>query len=150
VERSLSMARPPLTKSQRNTRSRANANIRTIKAAQASAQSLEATKTEQAAAREAAHSSQRLQTEQGLRRQRQTSNIKQAAVGKVVDTATPSSNSGLVMTTIFVMAGLIVMYLLVTASANTAGFLGGLGKWIHTIGTSNSPLFIKKPTGTTG
>jgi hypothetical protein len=139
------MARAKLTKTQRETHTQTNANIRTLEATRQNAEAFEATRTEQLAAREAGHSRQRIQTEQGLRRQRQVSQIQGAAVGKVVNTATPSSNSGLVMTTIFVMAGLIVMYLLVTASANTAGFLGGLGTWIHTIGTSNTSLFVKKP-----
>jgi hypothetical protein len=133
-----------LTNSMRNTLQRERSNKRTISHATAQTASLEATRSEQLAAREATHSRQRIQTEQGLRRQRQVSQIQGAAVGKVVDTATPSGNSNLIMTTIFVMAGLIIMYQLVTKSAQTSGFLSGLGTWIHTIGTSNTPLFVTK------
>lgn len=64
-----------------------------------------------------------------------------AAGSQVVTTATPSGDSNLVMVTIFVMAGLIVVYQLVTRGAAVGGFLGGLGNWLHTL-SSNSPLFV--------
>jgi hypothetical protein len=130
-----------LTNSMRNTLQRERSNKRTISHATAQTASLEATRSEQIAAREATHSQQRIQTEQGLRRQRQVSNIQGAAVGKVVDTATPSGNSNLIMVTIFVMAGLVIVYQLVTKTAATAGFLGGASNWLHTF-SSNTPLFI--------
>lgn len=61
-------------------------------------------------------------------------------VGAVTSTATPSSNSGIVMTTIFVIAGLIIMYMVVTNPGPTTGWLGTLGTSLHAL-SSNKPLF---------
>lgn len=71
------------------------------------------------------------------------SSVKDRAVGKVVSTATPSSDSGLIMTTLFVVGGLIVAYMLVTNATATTGWLGYLGDAIHAL-SSNKPLFTVK------
>src|SRR6516162_4635631 len=66
-----------------------------------------------------------------------------AATNKVISTATPSSDSNLIMTTIFLMAGLIVFYLIVTKAETTASWLNGVSTWLHTL-SSNTPLFTTK------
>ena len=131
------------TNSMRNTQQRERSQKRTITHATESAANLEAIKTQQIAAREASHAQQRASTESTLRRQRQTSAAQGAAIGKVTDTATPSGDSNLIMVTIFVMAGLIIVYQLVTKVEATQGFLGGLSTWVHTL-SSNTPLFTPK------
>ena len=68
---------------------------------------------EKTASREALHEQARIETESALASGRR----KRAIVGRVAETATPSSDSGLIMTTLFVVAGLVVMYILVTNTA---------------------------------
>lgn len=66
-----------------------------------------------------------------------------STVGSV---ATPSSDSNLIMTTLFVIAGLIVFYVLVT-NPSTTSWLGGLGTTLHAF-SSNKPLFTTTTKGT--
>ena len=58
----------------------------------------------------------------------------------VASTATPSSNSGLIMTTIFLMAGLIIVYNLITKADQFSGFVGSAGDFLHKL-SSTTPLF---------
>ena len=71
-----------------------------------------------------------------------------AITGAVTSTATPSSSSGLIMTTIFLMAGLIVVYVLVTNPGPTTGWLGTLGNSLHAL-SSNKSLFTSVPVAST-
>ena len=80
--------------------------------------------------------------EQSVRSQARNERIS----GAVVSTATPSSDSGLFMTVIFTIAGIIVAYILVT-NTGTSGWLGTLGDSIHAL-SSNKPLFTTSPKGT--
>uniref|UniRef100_A0A6M3LPS9 Uncharacterized protein n=1 Tax=viral metagenome TaxID=1070528 RepID=A0A6M3LPS9_9ZZZZ len=66
-----------------------------------------------------------------------------STVGSV---ATPSSDSNLIMVTMFVIAGLIVSYILVT-NPSTTSWLGGLGNTLHAF-SSNKPLFTATAKGT--
>lgn len=126
--------RPP-TDDMRNSRARANAYVKMRNADTATHATTTATETAAFAAREEAHRTTRVATESDLASGRRN----RAIVGQVASTATPSSDSGLIMTTIFVMAGLIVVYIFVS-KPNSTGFLGSLGNGIHTL-TSNTPLF---------
>ena len=96
--------------------------------------------TTQRAVQEGIHERHRVTTESelgGVRRNQQLSN---RAGNAVISTATPSDDSNLIMTVMFVMAGLVVVYILVSNPKST-GFLGGLGTTLHTI-SSNKPLFV--------
>ena len=134
------------TNSMRNTLQRERSSRRVIAAASQAATEREASKTRELVAREGVHTQQRVATQQALTGERRNQQVKQAVVGKVVDTATPSSDSNLVMVTIFTMIGLIFVYLIVTSSQNFAGFLGGLQVWLHAL-SSNTPLFQDKAKG---
>jgi hypothetical protein len=92
--------------------------------------------TEALASEEATHGAARIKTESALASGRRN----RAIVGSAVSTATPSSDSGLIMTTIFLMAGLIVVYMLVTNPGPTQGLFGTLGNSLHAL-SSNKPLF---------
>jgi hypothetical protein len=70
------------------------------------------------------------------RRRRVISNVG----GSAVDAVTPSSDSNLFMITIFTMAGLIVVYHVVTNGQQFSGFLGKLGDFLHIL-SSPTPLF---------
>lgn len=94
------------------------------------------TQTEERAVQEEQHQQTRVETESELASGRRN----RAITGAVVSTATPSSNSGLIMTVIFMMAGLIVVYILVTNPGPTSGWLGTLGNSLHAL-SSNKPLF---------
>lgn len=74
--------------------------------------------------------------------------VADSVAGKAIATATPSSESNIVMVTIFTIAGLIVMYRLVTQGPALAGFLGTLGDWISLIST-NATLFKVNTKGLT-
>lgn len=82
------------------------------------------------------------------RTQRLVARGQDAAVNKTVSTLTPSSNSNLIMTTIFVMFGLVIFYVLVTASSNVQGFFGTLGNVLHGV-SSTTPLFKTTTISTT-
>jgi len=73
------------------------------------------------------------------------------AVGtKALNTATPSGDSNLIMTTLFVMVGLVVFYLLVTSAGAFSGWMAGLGDLLHKV-SSTTPLFTEsKSTTSTG
>lgn len=73
-------------------------------------------------------------------RSEETSDRNRAAVGSVVSSASSSDSGNLIMTTIFVMFGLIVIYILVHNPGPTTGWLGGLGNALHAL-SSNTPLF---------
>lgn len=113
-----------LTEEQRNIGSRKRAYI-----------AMEQAQTTNYLEREAGHKQYRVETEQALAGGRRN----RAITGQVASTATPSSDSGIIMTTLFVIAGLVVMYILVTNTA-TSGWLGSLGTGIHAL-SSNKPLF---------
>ena len=108
---------------------------REILQAERSHNRMQAAVTQETLAREAGHKQYRVETEQALAGDRRN----RAITGQVASTATPSSDSGLIMTTFFVIAGLIVMFILVTNTATT-GWLSSLGSGIHAL-SSNKPLF---------
>jgi hypothetical protein len=138
------MPRAKPTTYQRNARTRVN-TVRKVEAAKsAGLQQREEQRTSQVAVREAVHTRERLTTESELDAGRRSRARNAAVSGAVTSTATPSSDSNLIMTTLFVMAGLIVTYILVRNPRST-GFLGGLGTTLHTI-SSNKPLFVATPT----
>ena len=116
-------ARP--TVEQRNLHSAVNAHRK-----------MQETETTQIAVREGVHQRQRIETESQLAGDRQS----RAVRSQIVSTATPSSDSGLIMTTLFVMAGLIAIYILVS-NPNSGSWLGGLGNVMHVV-SSNKPLFV--------
>ena len=124
------------TDEMRNTRARKNAYVTMRKA-----------NTAALASEEATHSATRITTESALASDRRSRATRSAVTGAVVSTATPSSNSGLIMTTIFLMAGLIVIYILVTNPGPTTGWLGTLGNSLHAL-SSNKPLFTSVPVTT--
>lgn len=125
----MATSRRPMTDEMRNTRARKNAYVTMRKA-----------NTEALASEEATHRTTRVATEAALASDRRSRATRAAVTGAVVSTATPSSNSGLIMTTIFLMAGLIVVYVLVTNPGPTTGWLGTLGNSLHAL-SSNKPLF---------
>ena len=131
------------TNSMRNTLQRERSSRRVITAANQASIQREQVKTAQIVARESAHTEQRVATQQATTGARRQEQFQHAAIGKVAETATPSSDSNLIMVTIFTMGGLIIVYLLVTSSQNVAGFLGGLQVWLHAL-SSNTPLFKTK------
>ena len=116
-------ARP--TEQQRNLRSAVNAHRK-----------MQETETTQIAVREGVHQRQRIETESQLASDRSS----RATRSQIVSTATPSSDSGIIMTTLFVVAGLVVLYILVTNPGPTTGWLGNLGTGLHAL-SSNKPLF---------
>jgi Flp pilus assembly protein TadB len=138
-----STKRRKATNSMRNTLQRERSTKRTIAFAQQAEQAKEAARTRELVARETGHTQARVQTQRALTSERQGAQRKQAIQSAVVSTATPSSDSNLIMVTIFTMGGLILVYLIVTSSANFAGFLGGLQNWLHAL-SSNTPLFKAK------
>ena len=76
------------------------------------------------------------------RTQRYVSSAQGAVAQKAISTATPSGDSNLIMVTIFIMAGLIVVYKLVSFPETTANWLNGLGNFMHAF-SSNAPLFTQ-------
>ena len=112
---------------------------REIHSTVAAHRTMQADATREIAQREVAHKQTRVATESDLASGRRNRAVQGAVASKVVSTATPSSDSGLIMTTIFVMFGLIIVYIMVY-TPNSTGFLGSLGNGIHTL-TSNKPLF---------
>ena len=86
----------------------------------------------------------RRQEEAALKPDRQSRYVG-AVQQKAVSTATPSGDSNLVMVTIFVMAGLIVFYKLVTQADVASGWLSSVSGMLHSV-SSNTPLFtaVKK------
>lgn len=131
------------TTSMRNTLQRERSQRRVLQEAGKQQAVIEDIKTQQAIRRETAHTEQRVATQRATTSERRREQTQHAIVGKAVETATPSSDSNLVMVTIFTMGGLILVYLLVTSSQNFAGFLGGLQNWLHAL-SSNTPLFKTK------
>lgn len=93
-----------------------------------------------------------------LRREAQLSTARQVPVERykgqlvtraadtAISTATPSSNSNVIMVFLFTMAGLIVLYNLVTKGPALSGFLGGLGDWLSLL-TTTTPIFRVNPKG---
>lgn len=118
-----------------------------VKLAQANAGARVAASKEVIATREAA-GQQRLAARQAAKAQSvaaqqstgRRDRIVSAAGGKALDIATPSADSGLIMTTIFLIFGLIVFYLLVTSATNINTFVGSVGGFLHTL-SSTTPLF---------
>lgn len=68
------------------------------------------------------------------------------AADTAISTATPSSKSNVIMVFLFTMAGLIVLYNLVTKGPALSGFLGGLGDWLSLL-TTTTPIFRVNPKG---
>jgi hypothetical protein len=138
--------RRPLTDRQREIRSTERAHTR-----------MQAVATEQAAVREQQHGAQRQATEAALRSDRQAAlpsrkrrfanALGDEAISRgssaVVSTATPSSNSGLIMTTIFLIFGLIAFYLIVTTAQGANTFMTTLSNALASI-SQNKPLFTSK------
>lgn len=128
----------------RNTLQRERSSRRVIAEANQGNIQREQAKTTELIARESAHTEQRVATQRATTSARRQEQTQHAVASKVVSTATPSSDSNLIMVTIFTMGGLILVYLMVTSAQNFAGFLGGLQNWLHAI-SSNTPLFKIKP-----
>ena len=85
---------------------------------------------------------QQAQLNRSIARRQQAVDI---GTGAVTGTASQvgqvaSGNGNLIMTTIFLMAGLIIVYQLVTKGPAVSGFLGSLGDWIRLVST-NTPVF---------
>lgn len=76
-------------------------------------------------------------------RSRAQSTTIDAGIGKVASTATPSSNSGLIMTTIFVIIGLALFYNVVTKAQVFSVAVGRWGDFFHSL-SSTAPLFTAK------
>src|ERR1035437_4007187 len=121
--------RRPLTDRQREIRSTANAHAR-----------MQADATREIAARESIHQQTRISTESQLASDRSGRSRNAAVTGAITSTATPSGDSNLIMTTIFLVFGLIIVYILVHNPGPTTGWLGGLGNALHAL-SSNTPLF---------
>jgi hypothetical protein len=121
------------TDEMRNTRARKNAYITMRKA-----------NTAALASEEATHSTTRIATESALASDRRSRATRSAVTGAAISTATPSGGSNLIMTTIFLMVGLIVVYMLVTNPGPTSGLFGTLGNSLHAL-SSNKPLFTSVP-----
>jgi Flp pilus assembly protein TadB len=124
--------RRPLTDRQREIRSTEGAHRR-----------MQAVETQQSAIREQQHGQQRQDTEASLASDRRNRRITGAVTDKVVSTATPSSNSGLIMTTIFLIFGLIAFYLIVTSATGVNTFMTTLSNALSSI-SQNKPLFTNK------
>lgn len=62
------------------------------------------------------------------------------AIGTAASIATPSSDSNLFMTTVFVIVGLALFYQLVTKSGQFSGLVSRTGDFLHTL-SSTTPLF---------
>ena len=131
------MARRPLTDRQREIGSARRAHAAMQQTNVATHQRTAEIDTTQIAAREAIHTRQRVATESELAAGRRN----RAITGSAVSTITPSSDSNLIMTTLFVMFGLIIMYLLVTNPGPTTGWLSTLSTGLHAL-SSNKPLFV--------
>jgi hypothetical protein len=123
------MARAKLTDRQRELHTLGNVHAK-----------MQHTQTEERAVQEQQHQQTRVETESALASGRRSRAARGAITDTAVSTATPSSNSGLIMTVIFMMAGLIVVYTLVTNPGPTTGWLGTLGNSLHAL-SSNKPLF---------
>ncbi len=134
-------ARAKPTVYQRNARTRVNTTRKVEAARTAGVQQREAQRTTATAVREAVHTRERITTESELDAGRRSRARNAAISGAVTSTATPSSDSNLIMTVLFMMAGLIVMYILVTNPGPTTGWLGSLGTGLHAL-SSNKPLFV--------
>lgn len=128
-----------LTSKQRAIGSQKRANLATIKARQEAVQAVQASQSQQILTRRATIQSQ-------SRNRRIAENVASKASSTVVKTATPSDNSNLIMTTIFTMAGLIIVYLIVTNPTNTQGLSSKLQNGLHAF-SSDTPLFTVKSTG---
>lgn len=137
------MPRVKPTRSMRNTLQRERSTKRTIAFAQQAEQAKEAARTREILTRERGHTQARVATQQALTGERRQAAFRSTIERKAIATATPSSDSNLIMVTIFTMGGLILVYLLVTSAQNFAGFLGGLQNWLHAL-SSNTPLFKTK------
>lgn len=107
---------------------------------------MQTVKTREDVAREQAHGQQRVATESSLAGNRRKQRIVNAVGDKAVSTVTPSADSGLIMTTLFLIAGLALFYNLVTHAGLTSGFLGSAGDFLHKL-SSTTPLFTTNATG---
>lgn len=122
------MPRRPLTDEQRN-----------ILQSERSYRRMEATRTQEAIARDTAHAEARLSTESSLASARRN----RAVRSSIASTATPSNDSNMILVIIFTIAGLIIAYKLVT-SPGIPGFFKGASDWIAALSTTQ-PLFTSVP-----
>lgn len=135
--------RQPLTETQRNIRSaeRAQLRIQKVRQEQQIAYSQAVTGEEIARARAQADI-----TAQRQRRARIEQPVIRSTQGVVGSTVGPSSGFGSTMLLIlFTMAGLILVYLLVTNANSFSGFTKSLGVALSKL-TSTEPLFTKVST----
>lgn len=130
--------RRPLTDTQRNINSAARAHKR-----------MQADRTEAEAARETFHSQTRVSTESQLASGSRNRHMQGAVASKTVSTLTPSSDSNLFMTTVFLIGGLALVYQLVTKAgpASTSTLVTSLGDLLHKV-SSTTPLFQVTPKTT--
>ena len=120
---------------------RKSANIEAAQARAASVERGQAAKT--AATRDAIAARSQAQSQQrgDIRRERFVG----GAVSKTTSTLTPSSDSNLLMTTLFLIVGLAVVYQLVTGvgPSSTSTWINSVGNLLHKI-SSTVPLFQVK------
>lgn len=136
--------RPPTdTMRNQSARARANAKIRKDNAYYSNVS--DANRTRELQLRDVGHEQIRLDTARRYPREQYIGRLPGRVADKAISTATPSADSGIVMTVIFTMAGLILFYRLVTGSDQTGAFLNKTQNWLRAIST-NQPLFkvIKK------
>lgn len=87
----------------------------------------------------------RIAAAQTQRKQVRTERVQGQVASSAVSTFTPSSDSNIVMTTLFLMAGLVVVYRLVTNSGQFSSYTGKMGDLLHKV-SSTAPLFQVKST----
>jgi hypothetical protein len=125
-------------------KARKEATVEAANARAAAAGTIQANKTqatrEAITARSNAATGQRSQ----VRREQLTSKVESKVAGKVISTATPSSDSNLFMVVVFTIVGLALFYQLVTRADQFSGFLGSAGDFLHKL-SSTTPLFQVVP-----
>lgn len=131
------MARRPLTDRQRE-----------IGSARRAHKAMQIDITEQRSIREQQHHQERVSTESDLAGGRRNRQITGAVVGKAASTANPSGDHGLIMTTIFLIAGLILFYRLVTTASSFGTLTTTVTNFLHSL-SSTTPLFTTVSTTST-
>lgn len=138
--------RARLTNQQRNIRSRASAQKRTLQARanyEAEVTAQEVSRARQRATISAQRQQQSLGAQRAFQRQTRVENVAADTAGAI---AKPGAGIGSTIALIlFTMAGLILVYILVTKSQQFAGFTGSLGTALSKL-TTTEPLFQKVTT----
>jgi hypothetical protein len=129
--------------SEANSRRRNTVKAQTASAGARAAASKEVIATREAAGQQrlAARQAAKAQTQAEQQSQGQRSRVGSAVGGKALDIATPSADSGLIMTTIFLIVGLIVFYKIVTAASQANTLMTKITGFLSFLSQSNTPLF---------